>query len=1103
MESSRHSNRERSERESDYGDRNQPIAIRRADSKRYHDHEGFSQTRDSTLDPVDSYDVPEPSGPRHGSHSTYSSQPPRARDDESSSDLLSTSSAKLTLGDVVGNPQYHHDILRGYVNNDGAQFQLSPSKDLDEDGQVGPYRDRGKNVARDHLPAPAAEMIPKHLIRGTRGQTEELDSSYAKRSNDYKKFFRPGRVFSTLWTGSYDDDDAQSENDQFMSRVTFQVAYKQEAFAKIRRFIVVRQADRSCTCLPVTTYDGRGYKKRGINLNDHGLIYNSRDPPAPIRGITKEPLRIILSKGAEKLCNPSYLNYGRAYTVETNVKVKDVGDLDTESRRLLRAYYREVHFRDFPDEDNYPPPGPSSNPQQRDVEVAGAGAAFPPAPSQQQYDSRGQYDRAGAGGYNQQQGWSNAGGFHPLTTNLYPATPLYPQPQSTTSGAVPAYHYADVPTYDMNRRSTSYQADSRYSQDDSAASGFSAQQVPAGHYLQNSDTHWAREPSPLPLFPATPAPVVSGVFHVGLDQGYESYDDRSALDTSQYLPPEPNYDRSQDHGQDAGWSPSSDGRAPVYGDITMPTLVQARHFNEAQATQQTRRKSSSRYSNRHRERYSDPRGQYRGSRDSKPVEPERKSQAQRPSHFKSTVSENHGRGSISILRDNNDQFQSLRPVTSPKNNPPKMQRTTSSRKQRAGADKQSHRTDPSHDFEGSHVAGETDSHASEKLRQETPVTGKKAVNALLEPRITSHDENHPTRLGGQETEKNLEPVSTAARSSPRGKSLVENVLGGMPPDGYLLGVREPAAQPQAKFMIRSQQSVAESVESRNVTGIASVPASSSLVKHDGAERLAAVLLGDEHLKSLYAIATQKISTKEFQDNFRRCLLQCSIHLMAEAMMETIGTTKTRTQALQCARAVRLFSGRVSTKIGSTLNFQNNPVMLNDHKDSHDVYSDDLDSHENLELPGSTLGLLQQSNINKGEADDLGEIALTMETILTSSIAFQLLRENIDLFLRPDPIKKALFESWPVNQSRDNFQEIQYDVSWMLPTFMKSGFAPEQELEDILILSGHISNAQAGSLGEYLVAFWPEFGGLLLEVIKNSINGVQNGKSRLASFLNKI
>ncbi|KAG4420851.1 hypothetical protein IFR04_006033 [Cadophora malorum] len=617
--SSRHGTRERSRRdsdafnarpqfESDHDDRSQPIAIKLGDKQRYHDHEAFSQSRDSTLDPVNSYNVPGSSRPRRDSQSTYSPPPSRGRDAGSSSDHLSGSLAKLTMDDVVGSPQY--DIAGGYDNDDGIPLRLLPSKDLDQDLQVGSYRDKGKSIATDPLPASVTEGIPKHLIRGTRGQTEELDSSYAKRSNDYKKFFRPGRVFSTLWTESY-DDSMQSENDQFLSKVTYQVSYKQKVFSKIRRFVVVRQADRSCTCLPVTTYDGRGYKKKGINLDDHGLIYSSRDPPAPIRGITKEPLRIILSKGAEKLGNPSYLNYGRVYTVETNVKVKDVGDLDTESRRLLRAYYREVHFRDFPDEDNYPPPGPSSNPQQRDVEVAGAGAAFSPASSQQQYDSRGQYDRSGAGGYNQQQSWSNAGGSPPPTTSLYPATPMYPQPQSTTSGAIPAYHYADVPTYDMNRRSTGYQADSRYNQDAPAASSFSAQQVPAGHYSQNSDTRWAREPSTLPLYQATPAPVVTSGYYGGRDQGYN---DQRTMDNSRYVPQDQNYGQSQVIDQGVGWTPTSTGRQVIYEeDLTLPTFEQAQSFEEAQASQRSRRESSSRYSTSGRGGYDEPRDRYRGS----------------------------------------------------------------------------------------------------------------------------------------------------------------------------------------------------------------------------------------------------------------------------------------------------------------------------------------------------------------------------------------------------------------------------------------------------------------------------------------------------------
>jgi len=51
-------------------------------------------------------------------------------------------------------------------------------------------------------------------------------------------------------------------------------------------------------------------------------------------------LKVNLSKGAKPL-SPSFVNYGKAYTVETNVKVKDVGELDSASRKLLRQYWND------------------------------------------------------------------------------------------------------------------------------------------------------------------------------------------------------------------------------------------------------------------------------------------------------------------------------------------------------------------------------------------------------------------------------------------------------------------------------------------------------------------------------------------------------------------------------------------------------------------------------------------------------------------------------------------------------------------------------------------------------------------------------------------
>ncbi len=59
--------------------------------------------------------------------------------------------------------------------------------------------------------------------------------------------------------------------------------------------------------------------------------------------------------------------------METNVKVKDVGELDSESRKYLRTYYNEVNT--LPDED-YDAPGPARDPQARAVELAGVGGGL-------------------------------------------------------------------------------------------------------------------------------------------------------------------------------------------------------------------------------------------------------------------------------------------------------------------------------------------------------------------------------------------------------------------------------------------------------------------------------------------------------------------------------------------------------------------------------------------------------------------------------------------------------------------------------------------------------------------------------------------------------
>lgn len=58
--------------------------------------------------------------------------------------------------------------------------------------------------------------------------------------------------------------------------------------------------------------------------------------------MVSKPLKIHLSRQAT-IPEPSVVNYDKVYLVETNVKVKDVGELDSDSKDLLLQYLRRFY----------------------------------------------------------------------------------------------------------------------------------------------------------------------------------------------------------------------------------------------------------------------------------------------------------------------------------------------------------------------------------------------------------------------------------------------------------------------------------------------------------------------------------------------------------------------------------------------------------------------------------------------------------------------------------------------------------------------------------------------------------------------------------------
>jgi hypothetical protein len=254
-----------------------------------------------------------------------------------------------------------------------TNYKYSPPKSEPQWTAAPPGRSRGQYQARGKaIVADERSRSQSRYIGPTAGEIEQLDRSYRMRNTDWKKFFECGRVFKTLWTDfAGPSGENNSEDDQFMSKAKFKVAHGEYVYSKVRRFIVISRHDHSCQCLPVTTYDGKGYRKRNIKLAEHGLIYSGNQPPKTVPGIVMEALR--MKETIDGDLDISYINYGRAYCVDTNVKVKEVGMLDGPSRRLLRKYYQAIHSLSH-DED---PPPPSGSRQIRETEFLGMGRGWP------------------------------------------------------------------------------------------------------------------------------------------------------------------------------------------------------------------------------------------------------------------------------------------------------------------------------------------------------------------------------------------------------------------------------------------------------------------------------------------------------------------------------------------------------------------------------------------------------------------------------------------------------------------------------------------------------------------------------------------------------
>ncbi|KAF2867744.1 hypothetical protein BDV95DRAFT_502078, partial [Massariosphaeria phaeospora] len=139
-----------------------------------------------------------------------------------------------------------------------------------------------------------------------------------------RSYFKKGRAFMMLWT----EPTASSGSERTI-------------YYKIRRFVVIRQKSTHCLCLPINTYSGQGITKRGIYVQDHAAVVSAGGEGQLIereQELTKSSLYIKTEDPSISIDSASLIKFGKVYTVEYNLKVKNIGRILPASISHLESY---------------------------------------------------------------------------------------------------------------------------------------------------------------------------------------------------------------------------------------------------------------------------------------------------------------------------------------------------------------------------------------------------------------------------------------------------------------------------------------------------------------------------------------------------------------------------------------------------------------------------------------------------------------------------------------------------------------------------------------------------------------------------------------------
>lgn len=111
----------------------------------------------------------------------------------------------------------------------------------------------------------------------------------------------------------------------------------------------------------ITTYGERGVLKPGCNASEHTIAYLKGSQPRYYsgeyeKGLTKTPIAIEPTDPSEQMLPSSRIRLGKTYTIECNVKVRDIGKVVPEDRTKLLRYHQDEKDDLEPEPDDDLPP---------------------------------------------------------------------------------------------------------------------------------------------------------------------------------------------------------------------------------------------------------------------------------------------------------------------------------------------------------------------------------------------------------------------------------------------------------------------------------------------------------------------------------------------------------------------------------------------------------------------------------------------------------------------------------------------------------------------------------------------------------------------------